>query len=95
MTKINEAEFKRICDGIYKDRESVCRHNPIGTPEEIVLWMLMGCLISYLSLEESESPCFPGTPDAAVYRDAIIYILTNKKSDNFDELPYLAKLVRQ
>ena len=95
MTKITEAEFKRIVDDIYEDREIIQKHNPIGTPEEIMLWMLMSCLISYLSLSDLEIPCFPGKPDAQTYRDAIIFVLKDRKSDRFDERPYLADLVHQ
>jgi len=94
MTKITEAEFKRIVDDIYEDREIIQKHNPIGTPEEIMLWMLMSCLISYLSLSDLEIPCFPGKPDAQTYRDAIIFVLKDRKSDSFDERPYLAELVK-
>lgn len=93
MTKITEAEFKRITDGIYEDREIIQKHNPIGTPEEIMLWMLMSCLISYLSLSDLETPCFTGRPDANTYRNAIIFILADRKSGNFDEVPYLTDLV--
>jgi len=94
MTKITEAEFKRIVDDIYEDREIIQKHNPFGTPEEIMLWMLMSCLISYLSLSDLEIPCFPGKPDAQTYRDAIIFVLKDRKSDSFDERPYLAELVK-
>ena len=64
MTRISEAEFARICRGIYEDRESIIKHNPIGTREEILLWMLLSVLIGYLNLTELETPCFPGKPDA-------------------------------
>ena len=37
MTSISEAEFARICHGICEDRESIIKHNPIGTREEILL----------------------------------------------------------
>jgi hypothetical protein len=92
MSKISESEFARICRGIYDDRESICRHNPIGTPEEILLWMLLSCLNSYLSLTEIETPCFTGKPDAETYRNAIIFILKNRKADDFDEKIYLEEL---
>lgn len=94
MTKITEAEFKRIVEGIYKDREIIEKHNPIGTPEEIMLWMLISCLISYLSLTDLEIPCFPGKPDANTYRDAVIFILKDRKLNSFDERSYLAELVK-
>ncbi len=93
MSKISEQEFARICEGIYEDRESIFRHNPIGTPEETLLWMLLSCLISYLSLSEIETPCFNGKPDAETYRNAILFILKDRKTENFDAAEYLANLV--
>ncbi len=93
MTKISEAEFARICSGIGEDRNSIIKHNPIGTDEEILLWMLLACLISYLNLTEIETPCFNGKPDAKTYREAILFILDNKRVDEFDPGPYLRQFV--
>jgi hypothetical protein len=95
MAAINETEFRRICSGIREDRESILKHNPIGTDEEILLWMLMSCLISYLSLSETETPCFPGRPDANTYRDAIDHILRGRKAGEFAVGPLLDELVTQ
>jgi hypothetical protein len=89
MTKISEAEFARICEGIIEDRESIIKHNPIGTREEILLWMLLSCLISYLNLTEIETPCFTGKPDAKTYYDAVIFVLSERRSDDFDIDKYL------
>lgn len=90
MTTITEAEFERICRGIYDDRVSIVKHNPIGTREEILLWMLLSCLICYLNLEEIETPCFNGKPDAATYRNAILFVLNERRSDGFDTEQYLS-----
>ncbi|CAN5707315.1 hypothetical protein BH24ACI1_BH24ACI1_27570 [soil metagenome] len=95
MSKITEQEFARICEGIYKDRESVCRHNPIGTREETLLWMLLSCLISYLSLSEIETPCFNGMPTTETYRTAILFVLKDKKIEDFDPGIYLGKLIKE
>jgi hypothetical protein len=92
MAKISEAEFGRICAGIYQDREVIYEHNPIGTREETLLWMLLSCLISYLSLSEIETPCFTGKPNAETYREAILFILKDKKSENFNAEKYLHEL---
>lgn len=94
MQKIGEIEFARICKGIYEDRESIYSHNPIGTPEEALLWMLLGCLINYLSLSEIETPCFNGKPDAETYRKAILFVLENRKADNFTAEIYLNELTK-
>ncbi len=93
MTKISEQEFARICRGIKEDREIIWTHNPIGTREEILLWMLLSCLVSYLSLTEIETPCFSGKPDAKTYRNAILFVLEERKTENFDAAVYLANLI--
>ena len=92
MTKITEAEFSRIVDGIREDRESIIRHNPIGADDEILLWMLLSCLISYLNLTDIETPRFRGRPDAKTYRDAILFVLDDRREPAFDPEPYLASL---
>ena len=85
MTRISELEFARICNDIYDDRESILKHNPLGSREEILLWMLLSCLVTYLSLTEIETPCFTGKADATLYREAIIFILKGRKTAEFDE----------
>jgi len=94
MTAISEAEFSRICRGIYEDRETILRHNPIGTREETLLWMLLSILISYLSLSEIETPCFTGMPTAETYRQAILFILKDRKREEFDAGLYLDDLIK-
>ena len=95
MTKISEREFARICREIYKDRDVICRHNPIGTRAETLLWMLLGCLVSYLSLAEIETPCFAGVPTAETYRDAILFVLKNRKTEDFGAETYLERLTKE
>ena len=85
MSKISEKEFRKICLGIAEDRETILEHNPIGSAEETLLWMLMSVLIHYLSLEDNEIPCFPGAPVAETYREAISFILAGRKASGFDE----------
>ena len=95
MTKISEAEFARICHGIREDRETIIKHNPIGPPDEILLWMLLSCLISYLNLAEIETPCFSGKSDAKMYRDAILFVLAERRSSDFDLNGYLDVLTAE
>lgn len=95
MTKISEAEFAGICEGIYEDREAIFQHNPIGTREEVLLWMLLSCLNSYLSLTELEMPCFTGVPNENTYRDAILFVLRDRRPDGFDAERYLDKLTER
>ena len=92
MTHISEAEFARIVDGIREDRGSIIEHNPIGTDEEILLWMLLAVLASYLNLSEQETPCFTGRPDADTYREAVRFVLRDRMTQAFDIDSHLAKL---
>ena len=94
MTKISEAEFARIWNGIIEDRESIIKHNPLGTHEEILLWMLLSCLISYLNLTDIETPCFTGKPDATTYRDAILFVLSERRLEDFSVDGYLNELAK-
>lgn len=93
MTKIGETEFARLCEDIVSDRDSIVKHNPIGTPDEILLWMLLSVLVSYLSLEEIETPCFNGKPDTETYRDAIAFVLNGRKKTEFDEKAYVDQMI--
>ncbi len=91
MTKITKEEFAKICQGIYDDREIIIKHNPIGTNQETLLWMLLSVLISYLSLSEKEIPCFPNATNIETYRSAILFILNDRRVEKFDVEIYLAK----
>lgn len=92
MTKISEAEFARIVNGVIEDRESIIKHNPIGADEEVLLWMLLSCLVTYLSLDDVETPCFNGKPNAQTYRDAVVFVLKDRRTDDFEVEKYLIKL---
>ncbi len=94
MTLISQAEFARICHGIVEDADIIVKHNPIGSREEVLLWMLLSCLISYLNVTETETPCFPGKPTAATYREAVLFVLQNRKADSFNPEPYLDELAK-
>jgi len=92
MTRLSENQFVTIIEGIEEDREIIIRHNPIGTPDETLLWMLMSCLVSYLSLNDNETPCFTGRPDAETYKEAIRFIVRNHSGPEFDPEPALDRL---
>ena len=57
-----------------------------------MLWMLLGVLVSYLSLSEIETPCFTGKPDAETYRNAIRFVLKGRTKPAFDPEEDLAML---
>jgi ribonucleotide monophosphatase NagD (HAD superfamily) len=92
---ISEADFERLCEGIAEDRAIILKHNPMGTANESLLWMLLGCLVSYLSLSDSETPCFPGKPDEAAYRLAIEQIMASRKQGDFDASIYMDRLLSE
>lgn len=95
VNQLSETEFARICDGIHADRESIIPHNPIGTPEETLLWMLLSVLLSYLSVEGSETPCFTGTPNAETYHTAISFVLKDRRDGNFDAGPHIERMLER
>ena len=93
MACISETRFAEICDGIRTDRDLIVKHNPIGTEEEILLWMLLSVLISYLSLTDQETPCFTGVPNATTYRDAILFVLNGRTEDSFAPEPHIDRML--
>ena len=95
MACINETRFAEICDGIHNDRALIIRHNPLGTDDEVLLWMLLSCLVTYLSLTEQETPCFTGRPDARTYRDAILFVLNGRAENGFDPQPHIDRMLAQ
>ena len=93
MAKITEAEFERICRGIEEDKGKIIKHNPIGPDREVLLWMLLSCLNSYLSLSEIEMPCFTGRPDEDTFKEAIIFVLRGRTEGDFDPRPHIERLI--
>lgn len=95
MNRITEREFARICEGINRDGALIVKHNPIGTREEILLWMLLCCLNGYLSLTEIETPCFTGMPDAETYRNAVTFVLQDRRIENFTVEKHLDAMIKE
>lgn len=94
MSNISETELKRMIEGIREDRETIIKHNPIGSNDETLLWMLLGCLLSYLSITESETPCFPGRPDANAYREAVLFVLRGRYEGEADPAEFIDSLLK-
>lgn len=94
MSNISEAELRRIIEGIREDRDTIIKHNPIGSEDETLLWMLFGCLLSYLSVSESETPCFPGRPDANAYREAMLFVLRGRYEGEADPAELIDSLLK-
>lgn len=77
---ISESELRRICDEIYRDRFSIYDFNPNAGHAEAVQWMLLGCLISRLSITDEELQKL----DAASYTEAIVKFLKERGTGGFD-----------
>lgn len=92
MIKIREENFRQIIDGICEDKDLIIKHNPIGTDEEILLWMLLSTLVSYLSLGDSQMPVIKGKANAVGYRDAIRFVLEDRRVNNFHFEHYLDEI---
>lgn len=95
MNRITEQEFSKICSDLREDRDVIRRHNPIGTPDETMFWMLLSVLVSYLSLSDLETPCFNGPPTAETYRNAIMFVLKDRMFEPFDAESYLDDLIKE
>ncbi len=93
MDSITEQRFSKICREIRDDRDIIIKHNPIGTPEETLLWMLLGCLVAYFSLTDSDTPCFTGIPNADTYHDAINFILRDRRDGDFNAEKYIGEML--
>lgn len=92
---ISETEFAQICEQIRVDREQIYKFNPNVSQQEVLLWMLLSCLISFLNLTDSETPCFPGAPDAEIYRTAILHVLRQRAAPAFDADLHLTRMLAE
>ncbi|MBA3768282.1 MAG: hypothetical protein H0W99_15155 [Acidobacteria bacterium] len=92
MTTISELEFKRLCDDIYADRRQVYAFNPNVSRREALLWMLLGCLVSLLSIPILEQPSVYGGVSSDPYGDAVCEVLKDHTQPAFDPGIYLLEL---
>lgn len=92
MTTIYESDFKKLCDDIYADRSQIYAFNPNVSRREALLWMMLGCLVSLLSIPILEQPSVYGGSSADPYGDAILEVLKTHTESNFDPGEYLLEL---
>jgi hypothetical protein len=95
MTTISEDEFRKLCDDIYLDRERIYSFNPNMSHREALLWMLLGCLLSLLSLSQLEQSSFHTESSTDPYGDAILELLQPRMQPAFDPQMYIAELTRK
>jgi hypothetical protein len=92
MSTISEAEFIKLCDDIYSDRHQIYQFNPGAGKREAVLWMLTGCLMSWLSIPLSEQPGSYDNARPDPYNAAIREILQHRMQPPFDLQAHLTEL---
>lgn len=93
--KISEGEFKRVCDEIYKDRFEIYRFRPGTSRSEAILWMLLGCLISLLSVTDAELQALVDESTSNPYSDAICKLLQARAGKPFDARQYIEELAKR
>ena len=92
MSVISEQEFIKLCDDIYADRHQLYEFNPSVARREAVLWMLLGCLLSLLSIPDAEQPGLFNGASSDPYADAISALLRNRTRPPFEPQAHLASL---
>jgi hypothetical protein len=92
---ISEEEFRRLCEEIYRDRFEIYGFNPGATKREAVLWMLLGCLISLLSVGEAEAQALAASSSRAPYADAVCKLLLERAAPPFDPQPFVEELSKR
>ncbi|HVG34168.1 MAG TPA: hypothetical protein VM911_13850 [Pyrinomonadaceae bacterium] len=95
MSTISEKEFKKLCDDIYADRFQIYEFNPNVSRREALLWMLLGCLVSLLSIPILEQPSVYNGSSEDPYGDAIREVVLAHTQSNFDPGDYLLELSRK
>ncbi|HYY55899.1 MAG TPA: hypothetical protein VE842_01140 [Pyrinomonadaceae bacterium] len=92
MSTISEEEFRKLCEDIYADRLLTYSFNPNASRREALLWMLLGCLLSLLSVPLSEQPSAYGGSSVDPYGEAVCEVLKDRMEPPFDPQPILREL---
>jgi len=92
MSTISEKEFKKLCDQIYADRLQIYDFVPSLSRRDALMWMLLGCLVSLLSVALPEQSGLDGGSTADPYGDAVCEILKDRTAPFFDPRPHLREL---
>ncbi|MEA2175478.1 MAG: hypothetical protein QOD00_3070 [Blastocatellia bacterium] len=95
MSTISAEEFERLCLDIYADREQIYPFNPNASRREALLWMLLGCLVSLLSVPILDQPSVYGGSSPDPYADAICELLQPRMNPAFDPRIYLDQLTEK
>lgn len=92
METITEQEFKNLCDDIYRDRAEIYPFNPNVSQREALLWMLLGTLVSLLSVPILEQPSVYNSTNSDPYGSAVVELLKHRALPAFDPKIYLTEL---
>jgi hypothetical protein len=96
MSTISEEQFKKLCDDIYADRFLIYTYHPnASSHREALLWMMLGCLVSLLSIPLLEQPSVYGGASSDPYGEAIIEVLNGRMEPGFDPQAHLGELSRK
>ena len=95
MHTISEQAFKKLCEEIYADRDSIFSYVPSLSRRDALLWMLLGCLVSLLSVPEDEQPGVYAGASGDPYGDAICELLQRRAPPAFNPRPYLEELSKR
>jgi hypothetical protein len=93
--KISESELKRVCDELYEDRFEIYAFNPGASHGDALLWMLTGCLISLLSVDEEELQTLFGSSGLTSYADAVCKLLEGRAHPPFDARAVVDELTKR
>lgn len=91
---ISAEEFKRLCDEIYRDRREIYEFNPAATRRDALLWMLLGCLISLLSVTYEELEALTDS-SGRDYGNVVCTLLRERAEPPFEPRPYVEELVER
>lgn len=83
MNRITETQFRSLCDELYRDREQIYEFNPSATHAEVLLWMVLGSLVSLLSLSDEGIPII-AEPTVANYLETICAVVKTRQANAFD-----------
>jgi hypothetical protein len=92
METITEQAFMKLCDDVYRDRHDIYPLNPNVSHREALLWMLLGNLVSLLSIPILEQPSVYGGVNSDPYGTAVIEVVTQRAAAAFDAKLYITTL---
>jgi hypothetical protein len=92
---ISESELRRVCDEIHRDRFQVYEFNPTASRRNAVLWMLLGCLISLLSIEDAELQALSPASSEDPYGEVVRRLLEMRAENGFDPRTIVEELLKR